>query len=181
MKSATKMSYVELQLLPDDRQRHELVDGELLMTPAPRPRHQRVLNKLNIAISAHVEKHQLGEVFIAPVDVVLDEHTVLEPDLLFVKAERSGIVQEDAIHGAPDLVVEILSPSSFYNDQRVKLAAYGKFGVGEYWIVDPEIETIAVYRFAGAKLELARQFNANESLESPLFTGIHLPIGSIFS
>jgi Uma2 family endonuclease len=128
--AVSKMTYDQLRLLPEDRQRHELIDGELLMTPSPNARHQRALKKLAFQLSAYVEQQRLGEVFIAPFDVIFDDSTVLEPDILFISSERADIVEEEAIRGAPDLVVEILSPSSFYNDQRVKLAAYGKFGVG---------------------------------------------------
>jgi Uma2 family endonuclease len=179
--AVSKMNYDQLRLLPDDRQRHELVDGELLMTPSPNTRHQRVLNKINLALTAHAIQHGLGEVFIAPYDVVFEDHTVLQPDILFVSAQRAGVVGEDAIHGAPDLVVEVLSPSSFYNDLRIKMNVYGRFGVQEYWVVDPEKETIEVYRLAGAKLELTRQFSADSAFESPLFPNLALTIKSVFS
>jgi len=178
--AAAKMNYDQLRLLPDDRQRHELVDGELLMTPAPKPKHQRVLNELNLALSAYVKEHRLGEVYIAPIDVVFEDHTVLEPDILFVRRERAGIVGEEAIHGAPDLVVEVLSPSTFYNDLRIKMNVYGQFGVEEYWIVDPEIEAIEQYRLAGTKHELARSFLSSTALESPLFPGLRIPVEGIF-
>jgi len=174
------MTYDQYRLMPEDGKRYELVNGELLMTPSPTPKHQRILNEINLALSAHVKRNRLGEVFIAPVDVVFDEHTVLEPDLLFIRSARAPIVGEKAIHGAPDLVVEILSPSSFYHDLRVKMSLYGKFGVEEYWIVDPEKETIEQYRIAGAKLELARQFSSDAALESPIFPGFRLPVKSIF-
>ena len=181
MKSAvSKMNYDQPRLLPDDRQRHELVDGELLMTPSPNARHQRILRKLAFRLSAHVEEHGLGEVFIAPFDVIFEDHSVVEPDILFVTAKRASIVGEEAIHGAPDLVVEILSPSTFYNDLRIKMNVYGRFGVQEYWIVDPEKETIEQYRLAGTKLELARQFASEATLESTLFPGFRLPVKTIF-
>ena len=181
MKSAvSKMNYDQLRLLPDDRQRHELVDGELLMTPAPKPRHQIILGELYSALSSHVKQHRLGKVLLAPVDVVFEDHTVVEPDLLFIRADRASIVGEEAIHGAPDLVVEILSPSTFYNDLRIKMNVYGRFGVQEYWIVDPEKETIELYRLAGTKLELARQFSSDAALESTLLPGLRLPVITIF-
>src|ERR1019366_2754225 len=138
MKSATKMTYDLYRLLPEDGKRYELIDGELLMTPAPSPKHQRIVRRLGFQLSSYVEANGLGEVFIAPVDVVFEEHVVVEPDILFVSRERRGMVREEAIHGAPDVVVEILSPSSFYHDLRRKMGLYSQFGVQEYWIVDPE-------------------------------------------
>jgi Uma2 family endonuclease len=186
MKPATakitpKMNYDQLRLLPDDRQRHELVDGELLMTPSPSTRHQRIVSRVHIALATHVNQHRLGEVFIAPMDVVFEDYTVVEPDLLFIRSERASIVGEDAIHGAPDLVVEVLSPSTFYNDLRIKMNVYGRFGVQEYWIADPEKETIEQYRLAANKLGLARQFPADSTLESPLLPSFRLSVMTIFS
>jgi len=178
--AVSKMNYDQLRLLPEDRQRHELVDGELLMTPAPKPKHQRVLARLHLSLARHTGEGRLGEVFIAPIDVVFEDYTVVEPDLLFIRAERADIVGEDAIHGAPDMVAEILSPSTFYNDLRVKMNVYGRFGVEEYWIVDPEKETIDVFRLSGAKLELARQFTVDAVLESPLFPDLRLAVKGVF-
>jgi Uma2 family endonuclease len=179
-KTRAKMTYDQLQLLPDDRQRHELVDGELLMTPSRSARHQRIVRNLALALSEHVTRDRLGEILFAPFDVVFEDYSVVEPDILFVSAARASIIGEEAIHGAPDLVAEILSPSTFYNDLRIKMNVYGRFGVQEYWIVDPEKETIEVYCLAGAKLELARQFPADATLESALFPGFHLPVKTIF-
>jgi Uma2 family endonuclease len=183
MKStAAKMTYELYRLLPDDGKRYELIDGELMMmTPAPTPRHQRIAGNLFSELRTHVKANNLGEVFIAPVDVVLEEHTVVEPDILFVSRERQGIVREEAIHGAPDVVVEILSPSSFYHDLRRKMALYSQFGVQEYWIVDPEKQAVDLYVRAGNELKLARQFASHESFESPLLPGFRLAVSGIFS
>jgi len=174
------MTYDQYRLMPEDGKRYELVNGELLMTPSPTTRHQRIVRDLSFALSAHVKQKGLGEIFIAPLDVVFEDHTVLEPDILFVRRDRASIVGEEAIHGAPDLVVEILSPSSFYHDLRVKMLLYGKFGVEEYWVVDPDKEIIEQFRLAGTGLELARQFASDAALESAIFPGFRLPVKSIF-
>jgi Uma2 family endonuclease len=181
MKSSThKMTYEQYRLLPEDGKRYELIDGELLMTPSPSPRHQRVVKALAFQLSSFVESNGFGEVFFAPLDAVFDDENVLEPDILFNSRERAGIVGEHAVHGSPDLVVEVLSPSSFYHDLRRKLKIYSQFGVQEYWIADPEEQTLALYTRAGDHLELARQFSCHEIFESPLLPGFRLAVQSIF-
>ncbi|MCZ6490780.1 MAG: Uma2 family endonuclease [Acidobacteria bacterium] len=178
--AAAKMTYDQYCLLPEDGKQHELIDGELFVTPAPTPRHQRFLGKLYSQLSAYVETNSLGEVFVAPVDIVLDKHTVVQPDVLFISQDRLGIMGEQAIEKAPDLVVEILSPSTFYKDLRRKMAAYFQFGVQEYWIVDPEKQTIELYGRTGQELQLIRLFSSHESLESPLLPGFRLAVSRIF-
>jgi Uma2 family endonuclease len=179
--SAAKMNYDLYRLLPDDGKRYELIDGELMMmTPAPTPQHQKIVGNLFSELRAHVKANQLGEVFVAPVDIVLEDHTVVEPDILFIRRERQGMVREEAIHGAPDVVVEILSPSSFYHDLRRKMRIYSQFGVQEYWIVDPEKQAIDLYARAGNELKLTRQFASHETFQSPLLVGFRLAVSAIF-
>ena len=178
--AAAKMTYDQYCLLPEDGKQHELIDGELFVTPAPTPRHQRILGELFSRLLAHAKANALGEVYIAPVDIVLDKHTVVQPDVLFISQGRLGIVGEKAIAEAPDLVVEILSPSTFYKDLRRKMAAYSQFGVQEYWIVDPEKETIELYGRTGQELQLTRLFSLDETLESPLLPGFRLAVSSVF-
>ena len=147
MKEATtKMTYEQYCLLPEDGKQYELIDGELFMTPAPKPRHQKIVLRLTEQLSRFVRENSLGEVFVAPVDVLLERHTVVQPDVLFISTPRLSIVGEEAIEGAPDLVVEVLSPSTFYKDLRKKMTAYSQFGVQEYWIVDPETQSIETLR-----------------------------------
>ena len=178
--AAAKMTYDQYCLLPEDGKQHELIDGELFVTPASTPRHQRILGKLYSQLSAYVETNSLGEVYVAPVDIVLDKHTVVQPDVLFIRQDRLGIVGEQSIEEAPDLVVEILSPSTFHKDLRRKMAAYSQFGVQEYWIVDPEKQTIELYWRTGQELQLIRLFSSHEALESPLLPGFRLAVSSVF-
>ena len=178
--TATKMTYDQYCLLPEDRNRYELIDGELFVTPAPTPKHQKIVGALFVQLSSYVSQNSLGEVYVAPVDVLLDQYTVIQPDVLFIRRKRLGIVKEGAIEAAPDLVVEVLSPSSFYKDLRRKMAAYAQFGVQEYWIVDPETQTIELYQRVGEGLQLARKFTSQETFESPLLVGFQLAVGSIF-
>lgn len=178
--AATKMTCDQYCLLPDDGKQYEVIDGELFVTPAPTPRHQEILGKLLFRLHTHVEANSLGKVYPGRVDIVFDQHTVVQPDVLLVSNARLLIVKEEAIEGAPDLVVEVLLPSTFYKDLRPKMTAYSQFGVQEYWIVDPEKQSIEVHTHGGEGLQLARSFSSEEVLESPLLPGFRLTVASIF-
>ena len=178
--AATKMTYDQYCLLPEDGKQYEVIDGELFMTPAPRPKHQQIVVWLTEELSRFVRENSLGEVFVAPVDVLLDRHSIVQPDVLFISAARLSIVKEDAIEGPPDLVVEVLSPSTFYKDLRKKMTAYSQFGVQEYWIVDPETQTIEIYARRDDKLQLAQKFSSGETVESTLLPGLRLGVRDVF-
>ena len=139
-----KLTYRDLVLFPDDGKRHELIDGEHYVTASPSTRHQRVLTELLLELHVYLREQGTGRVFPAPCDVVLSEFDVVEPDLLVVTQAANGRITEANIQGAPDLVVEILSPSTKGRDRVLKLRLYEKFGVREYWIVDPVGESIEV-------------------------------------
>ncbi len=177
--SATKMTYDEYCLLPEDRNQYELFDGELVMTPSPTARHQKIVGRLHARLLAYVEENSLGEVFIAPLDTIFNQYTVLQPDILFVSKERLSEVAKERIEGAPDLVVEVLSPSTADKDRRRKLAVYSQFGVQEYWIVDPETRTMELYRPTGEGLQLARQFASGDTFKSHLLSGFQIQVGSL--
>ena len=115
-----------------------------MMVPAPTTRHQRILWKISHRLGGFVSDSGLGEVFDAPTDVVLSNDVVVQPDILYISKERAGIISEQAVMGSPDLVVEIISPSSSFNDSVRKKAIYQRFGVKEYWIVFPDEKAIEV-------------------------------------
>lgn len=142
-----RWTYSEYARLPDSgTTRQEVIADELVVTPAPSLHHQRIAARLTAWLFAFVEREELGEVFPAPVDVLFGEGDYVEPDLVFVRRERAGQVLSDrGVEGAPDLVVEILSPASEARDRGIKLDRYRLFGVGEYWIVDPEREAVEVW------------------------------------
>jgi Uma2 family endonuclease len=124
----------------------QLIGGNLIMTPSPMPSHQRVAKKLGFLLYRFVEKEEnLGEVFLAPLDVYLDETEVYQPDIIFISKDRSNIIGEKKIEGPPDLVMEVLSPATAYYDLRYKKKMYAKHGVKEYWIVDPLERSIEVF------------------------------------
>ena len=178
--TAHKMTYDEYCLLPEDGKQYELFDGELVMTPSPSREHQWIVGKLYYRLMDHVERNALGKAYIAPLDTIFDPYTTLQPDILFVRKERLAEVERERIEGTPDLVVEVLSPSTFHKDLRRKMAVYSRFGVREYWIVDPEMKTIELYCQGEEGLELARRFSAEETFESKLLAGFRIAVSGIF-
>jgi len=136
----------------------EIINGNLYMSPAPTPEHQRIIRMLTIAISSFVDNSSSGEVLFAPCDVFLDEHSnAVQPDIIYVSAEKKIIIREDAIHGIPDMLIEILSPGNSDHDLIRKKNLYEKFGVPEYWIVSPETkETVGFFLKDGKYSESGR-------------------------
>ena len=174
-----KFTYNDYVQLPDDR-RYEIVEGELYLIPAPDLRHQRILRKLGTMISIHAERNHLGEVFYAPCDVVFSEINVVQPDLLFVSGARTGILTDANIQGAPDLVVEILSPSTSQRDLGMKRNLYAKYGVHEYWIVDPEGKSVEVLSWTEGGYRTEAVFPHTRRLSSPLFPDLNLNLMEVF-
>ena len=141
-----KLSYEDYALIPDDGRRHEILDGEHVMSPAPKTKHQRIVSRLDRSLGSYVEEHGLGEVFVAPFDVLLSDHDIVQPDVCFVSAERHLIVDEDNCKGAPDLVVEVVSASTRRRDLVDKRKLYERGGVAEFWVVDPAVDGVQVFR-----------------------------------
>jgi Uma2 family endonuclease len=137
-----RLTYEDFCALPEDGMRYEILDGDLYMSPSPVPQHQRVVLNLGALLSDHARRNRLGQVFIAPLDVILDEHNIVEPDVIFVSTGRSAIITEKNIRGAPDLLVEVLSPSTSKRDTADKRNIYARCGVDHYWIIDPAARTI---------------------------------------
>lgn len=181
--SLLKLTYEDYLALPQDGKRHEIIDGEHYVTPSPTSRHQSALGNLHLAIGNYLREHPLGKLFLAPLDVILSNFDVVEPDLLFISNAKLEILTGGYVHGAPDLVVEILSPSTLRHDAITKRRLYGKFGVFEYWLVDPEREQVEVYRLTGGSLEkvLELTLERGETLSTPLLPGFSLPLDEIFA
>lgn len=180
MRISTKFTYEDLEQLPTDGNRYEIVDGELLVTPAPIPLHQRLVMNLSAQLWLHVKKHSLGEVLAAPLDIVFTDSTVLEPDVLFVSKSRRHIIGEKNLSGPPDLVVEVLSPSSQRFDREVKPKQYALHGVPEFWRIDPDEKTVEVFRLESGAYELTASLAFGDELTSPLFPGLSLPVSSLW-
>ncbi|MBI5750453.1 MAG: Uma2 family endonuclease [Nitrospinae bacterium] len=131
-------------LLIEDEKRYEVMKGELIMVPAPFTIHQRVQINLAVILSNFVREKKLGKILVAPTDVVFAEDVVVQPDILFISNKRSDIIKEAAIMGSPDLIVEIVSPSSASYDTIEKRDVYEKYGVKEYWLVFPQEKAVEV-------------------------------------
>ncbi len=171
----------DLMAFPDDDKRYEIIGGQLVVSPSPSTRHQRISNRLNRALEAFLESTGTGEVFYAPLDVRLSFYDVVQPDLLVVLNDRREIIQEQGIVGPPNLVVEILSPSSKMTDRVDKAALYARSGVEEYWIVDPIDETMTVYGLDGDRFAPSATLERNDDLYSIVLAGFVLDLDTIFS
>ncbi len=178
----SRWTYDDYLLFPEDGRRHEIIDGEHLVTPSPNTRHQAVSRNLLFAIESFLRRSLIGEIYDAPFDVVLSESDVVQPDLLVVLKERSGIITDKNVRGAPDLVVEIISETTRRTDEIIKRKLYERHGVREYWIVDPELETAKVYRLAGEGFSPAKllSLEAGDSFTSPLLPSLSIPLAEIF-
>ena len=179
--SSTKLTYGDYVLFPNDGLRHEIIEGEHYVTPAPTMRHQRICGKLFHLIQTYLDTHPIGEIFVAPFDVLLSEFNIFEPDLAYLSTKRSHLVTEKNVQGSPDLVVEILSTGTRRRDQHLKRDVYERTGVGEYWLVDPADNAILVYRRAGAEFADPRRFSKGDILDTPLLPELELPVDKILA
>ena len=168
--TAIKYTYADYLETSDD-ERYELLHGELIMAAAPLIAHQYILIKLAAKVETFVDECNSGTVYCAPFDVVLSDTNVVQPDLLFVSNERAHIITPENIQGAPDLVVEILSPATAERDRSVKFELYAQHGVQEYWIVDPDARTITVFLLDEGEFEEVDTYSEGETLTSPILEG----------
>ncbi len=178
----SKLTYEDFCTFPKDGRRHELLGGEHFMSPAPNLRHQQILGNLFAALRTLLQQHRLGKVFVAPVDVVLSAFDVVEPDLVFVSAAGAAVLTEANIQGAPDLVIEVLSESTRRHDLVTKRRLFARFGVREYWVVDPVVDSVIVYILAGGTLERRAELTleADGVLTSALLPGFTLSLAAVF-
>jgi len=175
-----KFTYKDYKSLPEsETRRYELMEGELIMVPSPNEYHQRVSGGLEFILRAFVEGKNLGRVYYAPLDVHLGED-VVQPDILFISRERFSIITEEEIQGAPDLVVEILSPATAERDQTYKKTLYARHGVREYWIVDPEEKAITVMTLGKAGFESFGTYGKRDILKSSIFSGLNISLSEVF-
>jgi Uma2 family endonuclease len=169
-----RLNYEDFCGLPNDGKRYEIIDGELFVTPSPLTRHQLVVANLLYYLTDIVKRHDLGRVYPAPFDVVFSEHDVVEPDMLYVSKARRSVVTERNVRGAPDLVVEVLSEGTAKIDRTTKLKLYARYGVSEYWVIDPNECSAEIYRLVPGGYELSARLDSSQSLTSPLFPGFSL-------
>jgi Uma2 family endonuclease len=174
VKTKRLCTYEDYAALPDDG-RHELIWGELMMSPSPSLGHQALLGALYTVVKNHVQHSASGFVYVAPLDVVLDSHTTVQPDLIFVSVERSAILTDKNIQGAPDLVVEIISPGSEDRDRLVKTRLYREHRVREYWLVDRDARQVTVYTPTDARV-----FEESDTLVSDVLPGLAISLRPLF-
>ena len=173
-----KLTLADYEKIPADGYRHEIIEGEEFVTPSPEVPHQRVSRNLESLLHVHVSRERLGEVLAAPTDVVLSDTDVVVPDLVFVSAANAAIVTRKNIQGAPDLVVEILSPSTASIDRGAKRVLYERAGVREYWIVDPDAKTLEIHEFGSPRR--TRVHKEGQSFTSALLPGLTIRLDELF-
>ena len=178
-----KLTYDDFLLFPDDGQRHELIDGEHYVTASPNRKHQYVLGRLHLAIGTWLEQHPIGQVYFAPFDVVLSRFDVVEPDLLYMSnALADAVLTAANVQGTPELVVEIGSPSTRKRDETIKRHLYERSGVEEYWVVDPDLDVVRVYRRTDDGFSRVTELSAEagDVLTTPLLPGLDIPLARVF-
>jgi Uma2 family endonuclease len=175
------LTYDDYCLLPNDRNRYEILDGDFFVTPAPRVNHQRISRRLLRFLDDHVLANNLGEIFAAPIDVILAPTTVVQPDLIFIAHDRAHIITERAIEGAPTLVVEILSPTTQQIDRVTKAQLYAKYGVPHYWLIDPDQHVIEAYGLSGEQYNLVTRVQDADLFTSSVFPGLSIQISDLWA
>lgn len=182
MVTALKLTIDQLEALPDDNNRYELIDGELLVSKAPGIPHQRPLGRLFYWLTEYLVHNPIGEVIFGP-GIVFDDYNGVIPDMVFVSAERQHIVTERGLIDAPDLIIEVVSPGekNSERDRQLKRQLYSRRGVREYWVVDPQLMTIEVYRLHDSVLVLEATLRGSDSLTSPILPGFSCSVIAILS
>jgi Uma2 family endonuclease len=179
-----KLTYDDFLLFPDDGKRHELIDGEHYVTPSPNTKHQGILVELVWTLRSYLEKQPIGKVFCAPLDILLSSHDVVEPDLFYISHARAAdVMTPQHARGAPELVIEIASTSTRKRDETIKRRLYERHGVSEYWVVDPELDAIRVYRRQGDRFDRALELTSERGdvLTTPLLPGLEIALARIFA
>lgn len=175
-----KLTYDDFLHFPDDGKRHELLNGEHVVTPSPNRRHQEFLMRLIESLGPHVRARGLGKLWTAPFDVVLSLHDVVAPDLVFLSRERMAAMTDANVQGAPDLLVEVLSPATARRDRTVKRRIYQSFGVREYWLADPEDRLVLQVRFDRTEGGTETLLTGGQRLASDLLPGWEVEVGALF-
>ena len=181
--SGVKLTYDDYLQLPEDGKRHELIDGEHYVTPTPIRKHQAIAMNLSALIWGYLQQYPVGRVFGSPLDVIFSDFDVVEPDVLYISHQRMSEIETSPwIKGAPNLVVEIGSPSTRKRDETIKRRLYERFGVDEYWVIDPELDAIKVYRRANERYERTAELTleSGDVLTTPLLPGLDLRLAKIF-
>ena len=169
------------KILPETGPRYQLIEGDLYMAPAPNRYHQDISRNLEYILLDYLEQHPVGKLYHAPFDVYLDDYNVFQPDILVVLNERLSILTDAGAEGAPDFVIEILSPKTARLDRDNKRRVYATSGVRELWIIAPENRAIEVYLLAQDPANPVATYRESDTFESALFPGLHFNGARIFA
>jgi len=181
MPTRVVLTYRDYEALPADGRHYELHDGELFVTAAPALPHQRLVGRLFVLLRQHVEVHGLGEVFVSPVDCILSDTTVVQPDVVYLESARSPLASTRGIEGPPTLAVEILSRSTALADRGAKLQLYARHGIPHYWIVDPEARSIESYILTEGVLRAAARLTGTDRGSLQPFPGLTIAVATLWS
>ena len=178
--AASKLTYEDFLCFPDDGRRHELIDGEHFVTPSRFIVHQRLVGDVVVMLDRYFEKHDVGEVFVSPLDVVLSQHDIVVPDVVVVLGDQFDIITELNLRGSPAILVEVLSDDTRRRDETLKRQLYARTGVREYWMVDPDARRIVVCRSASPEPDATLEADSDDVLTSSLLPGFELPLKALF-
>ena len=177
---ATLLTVEDYMVLPEDGRHYQLIHGELFMSPSPTRFHQHISLNLSFLISSWIRGKGAGAVYAAPFDVHLDEHNVFQPDLVYVSPGRLSILTDAGINGAPDLVVEILSPSTRKLDLGPKKKVFAAHGVREFWAIDPNERTVDVFDLKADVEVPAQTFGDSDSIKRDVLAGLEIDLAEVF-
>jgi Uma2 family endonuclease len=174
------LTYEDYLAMPDDGRRYEILDGEVAVTATPVTLHQRIVGNLYWVLRGHVHSRRLGQVYLAPITVILANTTVVEPDLVYVDNARASLVGERGINGAPSLLIEVLSPSIAANDRGPKFQLYARYGVPWYWIADTDARALEGFELADGAYHLVARLQGEGSVALPPFPDLTLVVDELW-
>jgi len=174
------LTYKEYEALPADGRRYEIHEGELSVVPAPSPEHQIINGNLFMLLSSHVKAKGIGRVLYAPLDVILSDTTIVQPDLVYLETRRLSLITSRGIEGPPTLIVQILSPSTVQINRTTHMQLFARFAVPYYWIVDPEAQAIEAYGLREGGYDLSVRAAGSQPVSLPPFTDLGIVPDSIW-
>jgi len=177
-----KLNYHDYALFPESgSKQHEIIDGEHYMTPSPTTKHQRVSRNMVWIIESFLRENRYGEILSAPFDVILSDNDIVVPDIVYVSQKNIHLLTEENIKGIPDLIIEILSPSHRKRDRILKRDLYEKYGVREYWLIDPDKEQVEIYTFSCDRFLPPTVYNRDQVIKTEIIPGLEIDVKGIFS
>ncbi len=174
------LTYKEYEALPADGRRYEIHEGELSVTPAPSPRHQIISRNLFRVLDAHVRAREVGEVLFAPLDVILSDTSIVQPDLVYLDPSRLSAISARGVEGPPTLAIEVISPSTTLIDRSAKHQLYARYGVPFFWLVDPEGRSLDAFVLGPLGYSLALRAAGAEPVSPPPFSNLALIVATLW-